>query len=104
MSAPSASSSPSSTASPATTPSPTPGADDQVLRDRQTAILQRLQRHASKRLKDLSGDATALEAELNAAGKCPGDKPVMLDGKFRRSGLTTESIRSLDEALRMVGV
>jgi hypothetical protein len=105
VSAPSASSSPSSTAIPTTNPAaPTPGAEDQILRDRQTAILQRLQRHASKRIKELNGDATALEAELNAAGKCPGDKPVMLDGKFRRSGLTTESIRSLDEALRMVGV
>lgn len=102
--APSSSSSPSSTASPTTPPAPTPGADDQVLRDRQAAILARLQRHASKRTKELSGDVTALEKELNAMGKCPADKPIMLDGKFKRGGLTNESIQVLDEALRMVGV
>lgn len=37
-------------------------------------------------------------------GKCPADKPIMLDGKFKRGGLTNESIQVLDEALRMVGV
>jgi len=68
------------------------------------AILARLQRHASKRTKELNGDVTALEKELNTMGKCPTGKPVMLDGKFKLGGLTNESIQVLDEALRMVGV
>lgn len=107
-SAPSAGPSPTTTASQTTTPTAgaaaTSGADDKVMRDRQMAILARLQRYATKRTKELSGDVTAVQKELNDMGKCPTDKPVMLDGKFKLSGLTNESISTFDEALRMVSM
>lgn len=83
---------------------PAQPAGDDILKARQTAILSRLMRHAEKRIKLLSGDATALGLELNTMACAPADKPIMSEGKFKRSGLTDEAMKKLDGALQMAGV
>ncbi len=104
---------PTTNEKPAVSGSPTAGSSTgstpdqaQVLKDRQTAIFQRLFRYAEKRLVALSGDEGAFAKELNAASGTTLYE-IKEDGKkgaFKRPGLTDEAIKKLVPVLQMAGV
>lgn len=73
---------------------------DDKLKARQASMLSRLQKYGAKRTPEIGGDLSRLGDEINAfAGNV-----VMSEGRFKRSGLTDESMKKLEITLAKCGV
>jgi hypothetical protein len=89
------------TSTPTTTAAtPTATGSDDILKARQASMLARLQAFGAKTLKENGGDATAFGALLNATA----GTDVMVDGRFKRSGLTSDGMKKLEPMLQKAGL